>query len=1343
MLATGLLSGLLGAPNAFAADAPAVPADARGQIVSYWQHGGDDLKEAAEKALLGGDDEIRKFLQDAPSIQYDDNRVDAARLAMTGGPEVRQAAQAAMLKSPGELERFLLDGFEDAQDEDAKVDIARMVTLGGSSVRDAGKEALQGTAEDRERFLQSGQYEARQEDNKVDVARMTNTGGPNVKAAAIVALQGTPEDIAEFLEVGQFVARNRDQEYASVAQLTEQAKEAGKQAEDATKQAEADSKKAIEASNLAKAAAKKAAAEMQDTKTDSKKAAVKAKEAANAARAAAQASQEAIGSANAANRAARRAALAASQTAAAAAGAADAANKAYNAAIAAGANADEADNARKSAGGARFAAQLATASATAAHHAGLASAAAKIASSAAKSAASNSNDAADSADAANNYADAAGVHSSEARQAATEARRHANAANAAADRSAAYADRAAAAAFAARDCANSAAAHANRAADFADEAAQHAGDSATYADRAKKGADAAKEAAETAGTAVAKAKEIFALAREGEAVDLQTRTEGAIEQARSLKSNGEAHIAASASAQVEALSLNDTAATLAQTAARPDVDVKATAAKGRELAMQALKMRGPWHQEAAARALSGTDQDVLDYLRTRWKEASQHDIRENVVRLSTQSPYAAVRTAATEALKGAPEQIQGFYTSGQYTVAVDEMKVDVARLTNTGGPSVAEAAKKALADGSGKALATFLQATQYSERITDDKVTAARLTNTGGPEVKAAAKIALAGPPDLLHAFVTTGQYMAQRKDDLAANHIHLVERLLAEGQQVAAKAMENRWRAAEAAAKAKAAAADADVAAAEAKKSAAAAAGYAADANASANAAAASAADAAKSAATARNAANRAEQDATAAENSAADAEFSAAYARQSAQKANAAKAEALQSALAAGKSRDEAEAASTGAWQSVFDLREKEAKEALRQEMEDRQREQDGKKPKRVCIPYASRDSLLPIMPCLAHPEDSELRVWEDEPVLRNLIWELSGLNDIKECIKNPTALGCTMAVAGVLPQGKVKLLGKIEDGIEAFKDYRKTQRSVGCLVGAATHSFLAGTKVLMADGTGRSIEQIQPGDRVTATDPTTGETGPRTVTRTIHTPDDRNFTDVTLTDGSTLTSTSHHPFWSDKDRGWKNAADLTDGDSLRTSEGKTTAVVNTRDWQGLSDAYDLTVDGVHTYYVSTGTTNVLVHNNDEGCPIWVGKTFDELRPYLKTGDKTQGALRDANGKRIAGLGGKYDDLLSGEDDLYAVANEYLRTSPSPLYGGKPAGVKFNIATHVETKYAALMKQNGIDHATVVINNSNGVCSNRMNCTNAVESILSKGSSLTVYYPGAQNPVVILGKR
>ncbi|MCJ0875838.1 polymorphic toxin-type HINT domain-containing protein [Streptomyces sp. AP-93] len=1228
MLATGLLSGLLGAPTALAAETQPDPANLRRQIVGYWETGGAGIKEAAEQALLGGDDAIRKFLDEAPGIAHDDNRVDAARLMSTSGPGVRGATKAAWLKSPADLEQFLLTGYEDPLDEDRKVDIARMVGMGGPGVRDEGKAALLGTFYDREQFLAVGQYVARKDDNRVDVARLTSTGGPNVKAAAKVALKGTPDDIVEFLEIGQFVARNRDQEYATISELTEQAREAGKQAQDATKAAEESSKKAVEASAKAKELAQKAALETKAAQSDSQLAAVKAKQAADAARAAASAAQEAIGSANAANRAARRAALAATQTASAAAAAARSANNAYTAAIAAAGNAADADKARQLAAEARAAAQAATESAKAANEAGKASAAAGLASTAAKGAATNARAAADAADEANGYADAAGGHSAEARQAAAEARRHANAADAAADRSAALAQRAATAAYGARDAANKAAEHAIKAAGYAEEAATQAGNAATYAAQAKKNADAAKLAAETAAAAVAKAKETFAIAREGEAEDLKTRTDAAIERARSIKDATNGHISASASTQADALALNTTATTLAQEAARPDVDVKATAVKGRQLAMQAMKLLGPWHKEAAARALAGTDQDVLDYLRTRWKEAVHNDIRERVVQLSTQSPYEAVRTAAIAALKGTPTQIETFYTTGQYTAGLDDMKVDVARFTSTGGPSVREAAKKALADGTPKALATFLNVTQYGERLTDEKVIAATLTNTGGPEVNAAAKIALAGSADLLHEFVTTGQYMAQRQDDLATNHINLIEQLLAEGQQIAAKAMENRWRAAEAAARAQQASADADKYAQDAKDSAADADKYARDAKTAADAASVSAANAAKSATTARNAANRAEQDAAAAEQSAADAAFSASYARQSASDATTSANAARDSALAAGKSKEAAEGEAKTAWKAVLVLREKEEAEARRQAEEERKRQQQAK-PKRICVPHPTRETMAPIMACAQDPGNSMIQMPDIDPTMRAIVWEFAGVNGIKECIENPTGLNCVMAAAGVLPWGRLKLLTKIDDGIEGVRSLRAVRRSLACL-SEAPHSFPAGTNVLMADGSQRPIEQIAVGDLVTATDPTSGETGPRAVTRTILTPGDRDFTSVTLTDKSGLVSTDHHPYWVENRKRWIDAVDLQAGDALRTPVGTAVLVGETEQWKGLQSAYDLTVDDLHTYYVSAGTTSVLVHNTDETCPVWVKQAFDRL-PASPEGSPTEGFAFYPDGKPL----------------------------------------------------------------------------------------------------------------
>ncbi|MFI1727660.1 DddA-like double-stranded DNA deaminase toxin [Streptomyces acidicola] len=1339
LLCAGLLSGLLGTPAAVAVEPAPLPANVRADIVGYWETGGAGLKVAAEQALLGGDEAIRKFLDEAESIQLDDNRVETARLVMTGGPGMRLAAKEAMLKSPAELETFLLYGYEEPLDEDRKVEIARLITLGGPGVQAAGKAALQGTFDERELFLNTGQYEEREDDNRVEVARLTTTGGPNVSAAAKVALQGTPEDMVEFLEVGQFIARDRDQEHSTIAQLIEQAEQAGKQAEDARKTAEESSKKAVEASQLAKEAAQKAAEETAAAKDDSKKAAVKAKQAADAARGAAEAAQEAIGSANAANRAARRAALAAAQTAAAAAAASEAANKAYKAAIAAAGNEADADAARQAASQARAAADAAETSAVAAGNAGLASAAAAVASEAAKGASGNARAAADAAEAANAHADAAGLHSNEARLAAAEARRHADAADAAADRSADLARRAATAAYGARDAANSAAAHANKAADYADEAAKQAGNAATYAAVAQKNADGAKAAADSATAAVDKARETFDLARETETADLQTRTDAAIERARSMKTTSEAAISASASTQVEALSLNDTATALAQEAGRPDVDIQATAAKGRELAMQAMKLLGPWHQEAAARALSGTDQDVLDYLRTRWKEANHNDVRQRVVDLSSQSPYASIRTAATEVLtNGTPEQIEAFHSSGQYEAGRDDMKVDVARLAETGGPGVSEAAKAALADGNGKTLATFLHIGQYSERLSDERVITADLAETGGPEVQAAAKIALAGPPELIHELVITGQYHAQRKDDLATTHIRQVQRLLAEGSLIAAKAQKDAWLAAEAAKRAINAAEEADAAAAEAENSAKQAEQYAADAKASADAATQSAADAAASAATARSAAEQAAQDATAAENSAAQAEFSATYARNSAQKANDSADRARASALAAGKSAAEAEAEAKQAWKATRDLAEQEMEEARKQAEEERKAQQQSA-PKTRCMDLLPFDtSYFPINTVICDGGAID-RVWgvaKDPRTYKTIIWEMSGLADIEACIDNPTAADCAMAVVGVTPWGKLKLVAKIDNGLDAIKGGRSVRRTVACLTGAA-NSFPAGTKVLMADGTRRPIEQIETGDLVTATDPTTGESGPRRVTRTIHTPDDRNFTDVTLADGSTLTSTSHHPYWSENDQTWKNASDLKAGDTLRTPQNSTAAIAHIRNWAGLQDAYDLTVDDLHTYYVSTGSTDVLVHNTDEACPAWVKSAWDKL-PKRQNGDPTSGYVFESDGTQV------WDSMLvSGRSELSEEINSFLKGSNDfPEFPGYAS-----VSHHAEVKLAWEMRNKmGEAKELHIVINTNYVCPrvtapNSMGCKQAVPAILYEDQTLYVHYPGMAGPVKLKG--
>ncbi len=158
---------------------------------------------------------------------------------------------------------------------------------------------------------------------------------------------------------------------------------------------------------------------------------------------------------------------------------------------------------------------------------------------------------------------------------------------------------------------------------------------------------------------------------------------------------------------------------------------------------------------------------------------------------------------------------------------------------------------------------------------------------------------------------------------------------------------------------------------------------------------------------------------------------------------------------------------------------------------------------------------------------------------------------------------------------------------------------------------NSFPAGTHVLMADGTSRPIDQIRTGDSVLATDPTTGTTGPENVGAAFYTPDDHDFTQLTVTGPNdvtgTITSTDHHLYWSEGKQSWLNASDLVAGDTVRTTDGQAVRITGTRHWTSPQPAYNLTVNDIHTYYVLAGAVPVLVHN--AGCWEVSEDVLDEI--------------------------------------------------------------------------------------------------------------------------------------
>ncbi|MET9847868.1 polymorphic toxin-type HINT domain-containing protein [Streptomyces ossamyceticus] len=145
-----------------------------------------------------------------------------------------------------------------------------------------------------------------------------------------------------------------------------------------------------------------------------------------------------------------------------------------------------------------------------------------------------------------------------------------------------------------------------------------------------------------------------------------------------------------------------------------------------------------------------------------------------------------------------------------------------------------------------------------------------------------------------------------------------------------------------------------------------------------------------------------------------------------------------------------------------------------------------------------------------------------------------------------------------------------------------------------------FLAGTDVLMADGTTKDIEDIQPGDKVEAADPNTGESAAREVTRLIVTTDDKHFNELSIATGDgirQLTATYEHPFWSPSQDDWVAAGTLAPGMTLLTNSGNTVIVTANRAYSRQATTYNLTVNDLHTYYVLAGQTPVLVHNCGSG--------------------------------------------------------------------------------------------------------------------------------------------------
>ncbi|MCM4085218.1 Hint domain-containing protein, partial [Paractinoplanes hotanensis] len=111
---------------------------------------------------------------------------------------------------------------------------------------------------------------------------------------------------------------------------------------------------------------------------------------------------------------------------------------------------------------------------------------------------------------------------------------------------------------------------------------------------------------------------------------------------------------------------------------------------------------------------------------------------------------------------------------------------------------------------------------------------------------------------------------------------------------------------------------------------------------------------------------------------------------------------------------------------------------------------------------------------------------------------------------------------------------------------------------------NSFVAGTQVLMEDGSAKPIERVRPGDRVMAGDPDADTSTGQEVAATIVGDGAKDLIDITVEGAddvtATITATDGHPFWVDHDGDtatlggrWIDAAQLRHGQWLKTADGR----------------------------------------------------------------------------------------------------------------------------------------------------------------------------------------------
>ncbi|MFD6716865.1 DNRLRE domain-containing protein [Micromonospora chalcea] len=288
-------------------------------------------------------------------------------------------------------------------------------------------------------------------------------------------------------------------------------------------------------------------------------------------------------------------------------------------------------------------------------------------------------------------------------------------------------------------------------------------------------------------------------------------------------------------------------------------------------------------------------------------------------------------------------------------------------------------------------------------------------------------------------------------------------------------------------------------------------------------------------------------------------------------------------------------------------------------------------------------------------------------------NGIWYAAEGNYVDAALSMASAIplaGNAVTAAKLAKTGKkiadgIDTANDVKKGVEATTDASKAlptntpkPKTESPAAPTKCNSFVPGTKVLLAGGGAKAIEDLKVGDEVLGTDVESGQNQGRAVTDVRSHEGSKTLVTITVdVDGKagsktgSITSTAAHLIWLPDAGQWVNGGDLKPGMWLQTAAGtwvQITAITKTIRHERV---HNLTVNGVHTYYVLAGDKPVLVHN----CGVEWKNENDPNFPNRNVDRDPQDALPDPSVVRSSNDG--MGPLRDGDHHFVVMPNNGVR--------------------------------------------------------------------------------------